>query len=92
MRIMTETQDGFVIAEKDLELRGWGDFFGTRQHGLPEFRIANPITDREILEQAREDAFELVAADPFLRKSEHAALNEMMRTQYQDKMQLIMIG
>lgn len=92
MRIMTETQDGFVIAEKDLELRGWGDFFGTRQHGLPEFRIANPVKDREILEQARNDAFELVTGDPFLRKVEHASLHEMMRTQYKDKMQLIMIG
>jgi ATP-dependent DNA helicase RecG len=92
MRIMTETQDGFIIAEKDLELRGWGDFFGTRQHGMPEFRIANPIADREILEQAREDAFELVATDPFLRKEQHAALHEMMKTQYKDKMQLISIG
>jgi ATP-dependent DNA helicase RecG len=92
MRIMTETQDGFIIAEKDLELRGWGDFFGTRQHGMPEFRIANPIADREILEQARQDAFELVSSDPFLRKNEHTALHEMMRTQYKDKMQLITIG
>lgn len=92
MRIMTETQDGFVIAEKDLELRGWGDFFGTRQHGLPEFRIANPIVDREILEQARKDAFELVASDPFLRKGEHAMLNEMMHKEFKDKMQLITIG
>jgi ATP-dependent DNA helicase RecG len=92
MRIMTETQDGFVIAEKDLELRGWGDFFGTRQHGMPEFRIANPIADRDILEQAREDAFALVAEDPFLRKSEHAALNEMLRVNYKNKMELITIG
>ena len=92
MRIMTETQDGFVIAEKDLELRGWGDFFGTKQHGMPEFRIANPIVDREILDQARQDAFELVAGDPFLRKTEHAALHQMMLTQYKNKMQLIMIG
>ena len=92
MRIMTETQDGFVIAEKDLELRGWGDFFGTRQHGMPEFRIANPVADREILEQAREDAFELVAGDPFLRKEEHAKLNEILRTQFKEKIQLINIG
>jgi ATP-dependent DNA helicase RecG len=92
MRIMTETQDGFVIAEKDLELRGWGDFFGTRQSGMPDFRIANPVKDREILEQAREDAFELVNADPFLRKPEHIKLQQMLRTQFKTKMQLINIG
>ena len=89
---MTETQDGFVIAEKDLELRGWGDFFGTRQSGMPDFRIANPVKDREILEQAREDAFELVNADPFLRKPEHIKLQQMLRTQFKTKMQLINIG
>jgi len=92
MRIMTETQDGFVIAEKDLEIRGWGDFFGTRQHGMPEFRIANPIADREILEQARTDAFEIVTGDPFLRKPEHYGINKVMHEQYADKMQLISIG
>jgi len=92
MRIMTETQDGFVIAEKDLELRGWGDFFGTKQSGMPEFRIANPITDREILEEAREDAFELVKDDPLLRKEEHSNLNHLMWTQFKDRMQLINIG
>ena len=59
---------------------------------MPEFRIANPIVDREILDQARQDAFELVAGDPFLRKTEHAALHQMMLTQYKNKMQLIMIG
>ncbi|MEJ2053193.1 MAG: ATP-dependent DNA helicase RecG [Calditrichaceae bacterium] len=92
MRIMTESQNGFEIAEKDLELRGWGDFFGTRQHGMPEFRLANPITDRDILQQAREDAFDLVSHDPFLRAAEHTKLNSVIREQYKDKMQLISIG
>ena len=92
MKIMTETQDGFVIAEKDLELRGWGDFFGTRQSGMPDFKIANPITDRSILEQAREDAFNLVKEDAFLRKPEHRALYNYLMTHLKERMDLINIS
>ncbi len=92
MKIMTETQDGFVIAEKDLELRGWGDFFGTRQSGMPDFKIANPIKDRAILEQARKDAFELVGNDPFLRKAEHQALLEYLKTHLKDRLELANIS
>ncbi|MBD3224533.1 MAG: ATP-dependent DNA helicase RecG [Caldithrix sp.] len=92
MRIMTESQDGFIIAEKDLDLRGWGDFFGTKQSGMPEFRIANPIKDREILEQARQDAFELVQQDPYLRSEHHLRLNNIIRTQLKDRMELINIS
>ncbi len=74
IEIMTETNDGFKIAEVDLELRGWGDFFGTRQSGLPEFRMANIIRDRAWLEKARQDAGEILAGDPGLEKEEHQAL------------------
>ena len=49
MKIMQQTNDGFIIAEKDLEMRGSGEFFGTRQHGIPEFKIANLFEDMEIL-------------------------------------------
>lgn len=92
MKTMTETCDGFVIAEKDLEMRGWGDFFGTRQSGMPEFKIANPITDRDILEQSREDAFELVKSDPFLRKAEHAGLHQYLRTHLKERMEMVHIS
>ncbi|MGD9487697.1 MAG: ATP-dependent DNA helicase RecG [Calditrichaceae bacterium] len=92
MRIMTETQNGFVIAEKDLELRGWGDFFGTKQSGMPDFRLANPIIDLDILKQARQDAFELVNADNLLRKPENKELNQVMRTRFKEKMDLINIS
>jgi ATP-dependent DNA helicase RecG len=61
--VMAETEDGFAIAEKDLEIRGPGDFFGTRQSGLPQLRVASLVRDRELLEQARDEAFRLVAGD-----------------------------
>jgi ATP-dependent DNA helicase RecG len=54
---MTETNDGFRIAEADLEIRGPGEFFGTRQHGLPDLRIASLVEDQKLLSQARADAF-----------------------------------
>ena len=57
---MVDTDDGFVIAEKDLELRGPGDFFGTRQWGMPSFRVAHLIRDRDLLERARAEAFRFV--------------------------------
>ena len=56
MKIMTETNDGFVLSEKDLELRGPGDFFGKKQSGLPEFKVADMVHDFRALETAREDA------------------------------------
>jgi ATP-dependent DNA helicase RecG len=65
MRIMTETNDGFVLAEKDLELRGPGDFFGTKQSGVPEFKVADMIHDYRALEVARQDAATLIASEQF---------------------------
>jgi ATP-dependent DNA helicase RecG len=65
MKAMTETTDGFEIARRDLELRGPGDFFGTKQSGLPEFRIADMMVDFEIMEQVRDDAAELVSDSSF---------------------------
>jgi ATP-dependent DNA helicase RecG len=58
LQCMVENTDGFKIAEKDLEIRGPGEFFGTRQSGLPSLRIANLVRDREILENARREAFD----------------------------------
>jgi ATP-dependent DNA helicase RecG len=55
--VMTRSDDGFLIAEKDLELRGPGDFFGTRQWGMPDFRASHLIRDRDLLERARAEAF-----------------------------------
>jgi len=64
LAVMEATQDGFKIAEKDLEIRGPGEMAGTRQTGIPELRIANIIRDRRILELAREEAFRLVSGEP----------------------------
>lgn len=60
MNIMTKTSDGFIIAEKDMELRGTGEFFGTRQHGLPELKLADPIKDIELLKQTRDVAKKII--------------------------------
>jgi ATP-dependent DNA helicase RecG len=73
---MLATNDGFKIAEIDLKLRGPGDFFGTRQSGEPLLRIANIITDHEILTLARVEAFRLINEDPHLRKEENKIVRE----------------
>ena len=64
--MMTRTNDGFEIAEQDLRLRGPGELFSTRQHGLPDLKIANIIDDYELLVMARRDAFDMATADPML--------------------------
>lgn len=71
---MVHTDDGFEISEMDLRLRGAGDFFGTRQSGLPDLKLADITRDAELLQQAREAAFALVRDDPHLRSPEVAAL------------------
>ena len=75
LAVMERTTDGFALAEADLQLRGPGDFFGTRQSGLPELRVAK-LADAPLLTEARAQAEWLWAQDPYLRKLEHAALRE----------------
>jgi len=71
MDIMTKSSDGFEIAKKDLELRGFGEFFGTKQHGLPELKIANLFTDIEILKDAQGLCMEILKDDPNLKKEKN---------------------
>lgn len=78
MTSMTETNDGFVLAEKDLKLRGPGDFFGRKQSGLPEFKMADLIHDYRALETARKDAESLVNSDEFWTSSETECLRNML--------------
>jgi ATP-dependent DNA helicase RecG len=84
LETMAATQDGFVIAEADLRMRGTGDFFGTRQSGLPEFKIADILRDAELLTQARDAAFDLVERDPGLEGA--PALREHLLTVYADRL------
>ena len=67
LKAMELTCDGFRIAEEDLAIRGPGDFFGTRQSGIPELKIANIVRDVRVLEVARRDAFSLIEKDPSLK-------------------------
>jgi ATP-dependent DNA helicase RecG len=66
LNVLVKTEDGFVIADADLRIRGGGEFFGTRQHGAPDFKIADPVEHRDLLEAARRDAFKWVKKDPVL--------------------------
>lgn len=78
MRIMQESTDGFKISEKDLELRGPGEFFGTRQHGIPELKVANLFTDMKILKTAQKDALNLIEKDPKLRKDKNLPIRKQI--------------
>jgi ATP-dependent DNA helicase RecG len=89
---MTATNDGFKIAEADLALRGPGDFFGTRQSGLPEFRVADLLRDAAALEAARRDAVALIREDPQLRAPEHRALRAALLQRWRGKIDLAGVG
>lgn len=76
MRIMTETEDGFELSQRDLELRGPGDFFGTKQSGMPDFKLADMSSDFAILEQARDDAAELIRSEDYWTSPAYALLRD----------------
>jgi ATP-dependent DNA helicase RecG len=92
LKVMEKTTDGFALAEEDLIIRGPGDFLGTRQSGLPDFRIASIIRDARILNDAKEDAFALAARDPLLEKPEHAILKHSLIEKWQGKLDLARTG
>jgi ATP-dependent DNA helicase RecG len=89
---MCRTNDGFEIAETDLKLRGPGDFFGTRQHGLPPMKIADLTKELELLKLAKDDAAELLADDPNLLKPHHEALRAALIRQFGDALELAQVG
>ena len=84
LSIMSKTNNGFEISEEDLRLRGPGDFFGARQHGLPEMHVADLGADTQVLKTAQEEAKALLAADPQLSRPEHAALRERIETLFRN--------
>ncbi len=88
MEIMTKTDNGFTIAEKDLQLRGSGEFFGTKQHGIPEFKIANLFKDMEELKEVQALALKIINKDPKLEKEENKPLRELVKEQFTSKAEL----
>ena len=82
MRILQSSTDGFKISEQDLGLRGPGEFFGTRQHGLPELRVANLITDMDILKIAQKEAFSIIEEDPNLEQEKYQSLKEEVKKMF----------
>ncbi len=88
LRVMEDTTDGFRIAEADLEIRGPGDFLGTRQAGLPEFRVANILRDGRILEEARGEAFAFIEKDPDLSRPENSLLRHELARRWGGRLEL----
>ncbi len=86
--IMTRSNDGFEIAEQDLQLRGPGELFSTRQHGLPDLKIANILDDFDLLAMARRNAFELVSQDPTLTRPEHKNIRQALLAKFGDSLGL----
>jgi ATP-dependent DNA helicase RecG len=92
LQAMEKTSDGFQIAEKDLELRGPGEFLGTRQAGLPDFRVAHLLRDTPILVEARREAFQLVHGDAELTHPSHRDLKEELRKRWEGRLELATVG
>jgi ATP-dependent DNA helicase RecG len=92
LQAMERTTDGFKIAEEDLALRGPGEFFGIRQSGLPDFRVAHILRDTPILVEARKEAFRLVQEDPELIHPSHGGLKDILIKRWKGKMELATIG
>ena len=92
LRAFLKTRDGFALAEEDARLRGFGEFFGTRQHGLGELRVVDALRDASWLQAARKDAFSLVAADAGLRQPEHAQLRQAVLDRYGASLDLAEVG
>jgi ATP-dependent DNA helicase RecG len=92
IRMMEKTTDGFKIAEEDLRLRGSGEFFGTRQHGMPDLQFADLVDDQKIIQTARKDAFAIIDRDPQLRFPENETIREYFQKHFVEKFKLIKIS
>ena len=89
LAVLAKTDDGFKVAEEDLRLRGPGEFFGTRQHGMPELKVADLIEDFDLLRLARRDAAEILAEDPDLTAPHHQQIRWELRRLYADRLDLM---
>jgi ATP-dependent DNA helicase RecG len=92
LSILTRSSDGFEIARADLQLRGMGDFFGARQHGLPELRFFHPARDEDMLEGARSEAREIVREDAELRSPAHERLARELKRRFAERERLYEVG
>lgn len=92
LKIMEQTTDGFKIAEEDFAIRGPGEFLGTRQSGIPDFRIANIVRDVKILNEARKEAFQLIDKDSTLSLPEHSATKMVLKERWKGRLELASIG
>lgn len=92
LKTIEATLDGFEIAEADMKARGPGEFFGTRQHGLPEIRFGNILKDFDIMEAARKEAFSLAARDPDLGEEHHRPLKDALKARFAGKLDLVKVG
>ncbi len=88
LEALVQSNDGFVIAEEDLRIRGPGEFFGFRQWGMPEFRVANLVRHGDLLQLARQEAFSLLKLDPGLKASAHQGLRDAMLRKWEKKLEL----
>ena len=92
LKKMVDTNDGFEIAEADLKLRGPGDFLGTKQSGLPEFKYGDIVEDRLLLEQAKNDAWSVIKTDPDLKNPEHKELKKVFEPYFKERSEFFGIG
>lgn len=92
LRIFTRTSDGFELAEEDARIRGLGEFFGSRQHGVGDLDLGDLLRDRDLLEQARSDAWDLLKADPGLKSPDHVDLRAAVLERYGTSLDLAEIG
>lgn len=88
MKVMQDTNDGFIISEKDLELRGSGEFFGTKQHGLPEFKIANLFEDMPVLKMVQSLAIKILQEDPKLVSKKNENLRRIVKEKFGERLEI----
>ncbi len=92
LKVLEQTMDGFRIAEEDLRIRGPGDFMGTRQWGMPAFRMQDALADLQLLKMARDEAFRFLERDPELSTAEGQAIKAVLRARWNDRLELAEVG
>jgi ATP-dependent DNA helicase RecG len=92
LKALVEYNDGFRIAEEDLKIRGPGEFFGARQHGLTELKIGNPLTQMQLLKRAREEVIRLINIDPRLELRQNIGLKQRLLQRFPEYEKLILVG